>query len=44
MADENNKISIVDGEGTWYQVTVVQSTDDPTKNWLVVCNPDGSSI
>lgn len=41
---ENIKRALVDwwGSGKW--ASVVQSSTDPTKNALVVTNPDGSSV
>ena len=45
MAKETESIAISnwDAENP-IQASVVVSTDDPTKNWLVVCNPDWTKI
>ena len=45
MAKETESIAISNGDA-WapIQVSVVVSTSDPTKNGVVVCNPDWSSI
>lgn len=45
MAKETENIAITNGDSTNpVQVSVVVSTNDPTKNGVVVCNPDWSVI
>ena len=41
---ETVRVAIIDWEGNDVLVSVVPTQDDPTKNWLVVCNADGSAI
>jgi hypothetical protein len=45
MAKETESIAISNWDTTNpIQVTVVVTTDDPTKNGVVICNSDWSSI
>lgn len=45
MSNEIESIAITNGDETNpIQASVVQSTQDPTKNGIVVCNPDWSNI
>jgi len=44
MAKETVRTAITDGEWNNKLLSVVQSTSDPTKYGLVICNPDGTPI
>lgn len=44
MSKETVRKAIVDWEWNNVLASVVQSTTDPTKYWLVICNPDWSPI
>ena len=45
MSKEIESIAISNGDSTnSIQVSVVVSTLDPTKNWIIVCKPDWSDI
>lgn len=45
MAKETESIAISNGDSeSPVQLSVVVCTDDPTKNWVVVCNADWTEI
>jgi hypothetical protein len=44
MAGENNKIALVDGNGSGLEASVVPVLSDPTKNAVVVTNADGTPV
>lgn len=42
--EENISKAIIDGQWSWYKASIIESTTDPTKKWLVILNPNGSSV